>query len=45
MGINQDQKGLQNPQENQTNAKETINRRQAIHRLSYLILTRKVTKR
>lgn len=38
--LNQDQKGLQNPQENQTGVNETIKKRQVTHRPSNLIITK-----
>ena len=42
--LNQDQKGLQNPQENQTGVNETIKKRQVTHRPSNLIITKRGTK-
>lgn len=42
--LNQDQKGLQNPQENQTGVNETIKKRQVTHLLSNLIITKRGTK-
>ena len=42
--LNQDQKGLQNPQENQTGVNETIKKRQVTHLPSNLIITKRGTK-
>lgn len=42
--LNQDQKGLQNPQGNQTGVNETIKKRQVTHHHSNLIITKRGTK-
>ena len=42
--LNQDQKGLQNPQENQTGVNETIKKRQVTHLPSNFIITKRGTK-